>query len=85
MAGGRSSPHLPQPLPPSLVSVFLYSANNLGQQTTRGAAVPQARLTLTSAGPRSTRILEEKLGTDWAAQTVKIQVEDSKTVLQFYI
>ena len=100
----------PPPPPPSarpsfprqteaVVSVFLYSANNLGRYTTRAATVPlqpgylpspQARLTVSSGELRTTNTIEETqqadfregflflLGTDWASQTIKIQVDDSK-------
>ena len=92
----------------AVVSVFLYSANNLGRYTTRAATVPlqpgylpspQARLTVSSGDLRTTNIIEETqqpdfregflflLGTDWASQTIKIQVDDSKKrkSLNFYI
>ena len=90
----------------AVVCVFLYSANNLGRYTPRGATVPlqpgylpspQATVTLTSAGLRNTKILEETqqanfnegflflLGTDWASQTIKIQVDDRKKRKSFSV
>ena len=100
----------PQPPPPSaspsfpgeseaVLSVLLYSANNLGGYTTRGPPLPlqpgylpspQATVTLSSAGPKNTKTIEEtqqadfkegflfRLGADWASQTLKIQVDDRK-------
>ena len=109
-------PLLSTPPPPSarpsfprqteaVISVFLYSANNLGRYTTRAATVPlqpgylpspQARLTVSPGDLRTTNIIEETqqadfregflfmLGTDWASQTIKIQVDDSKKRKSFH-